>query len=259
MADLLSAKLALEDDLAPRLYRLIGRYVRARVQVRYLSPLAVQQAQAAFAELLQRHYARVVMVVTGRGWPRSPDIKEAALSWWHYERLVERSRKSAEMLIRSIERVVLETEAPQRKSLDFAEYKAGLAGELWRKAKAVIAKIKGKLKGIVAAETNGVAEESRYEQAKQRAGNRKLSKRWSTMLDDRVRPTHQAAEGQVRPANTPFSVGASLMMVPGDITFGAPIGERINCRCSAVYFAENADGTLEDLSATERGYSYYRG
>lgn len=153
MADLLSAKLALEDDLAPRLYRLIGRYVRARVQVRYLSPLAVQQAQAAFAELLQRHYARVVMVVTGRGWPRSPDIKEAALSWWHYERLVERSRKSAEMLIRSIERVVLETEAPQRKSLDFAEYKAGLAGELWRKAKAVMAKIKGKLKGIVAAET----------------------------------------------------------------------------------------------------------
>lgn len=255
---LLSAKLALEDDLAPRLYRLIGRYVRARVQVRYLSPLAVQQAHTAFAELLQRHYARVVMVVTGRGWPRSPDLKEAALSWWHYERLVDRSRKSAEMLVNSIERVVLETEAgPQAKSM--MEHKAGLAGELWRKAKAVMAKIKGKLKGIVAAETNGVAEESRYEQAKQRAGNRKLSKRWSTMLDDRVRPTHQAAEGQVRPANTPFSVGASLMMVPGDITFGAPLGERINCRCSAVYFAENADGTLEDLSATERGYSYYRG
>jgi len=52
---------------------------------------------------------------------------------------------------------------------------------------------------------------------------------WTTMLDDRVRPTHAAAHGQARPAGEKFQVGKARLRWPRDIE--GPPEEVINCRC----------------------------
>lgn len=54
-------------------------------------------------------------------------------------------------------------------------------------------------------------------------------KTWKSTLDDRVRDTHRAANGQVRFANEPFLIGAALLQYPCDPA--APPEETINCRC----------------------------
>lgn len=57
-------------------------------------------------------------------------------------------------------------------------------------------------------------------------------KRWVTAGDERVRPSHAAANGEVRKINEQFLVGGYLMAVPGDPA--APWSETVNCRCSIV-------------------------
>ena len=73
--------------------------------------------------------------------------------------------------------------------------------------------------------------------------------RWLATEDDRTRPTHVEADGQVRPFGVPFEVGGSLMLAPGDPTLGAPAEEIINCRC--VELLEEAD---QPTDMTNRGY-----
>lgn len=76
--------------------------------------------------------------------------------------------------------------------------------------------------------------------ARRRAPN---AKRWVSMRDDRVRPTHVVADGQMVPANVPFRVprpqilsGAvtgevELAMRPRDPALSA--ANAANCRCAA--------------------------
>lgn len=56
-----------------------------------------------------------------------------------------------------------------------------------------------------------------------------VARKWITMHDERVRPSHGAAHGQVREGGKPFQVGRALLMHPGDPT--APVEETANCRC----------------------------
>lgn len=56
-----------------------------------------------------------------------------------------------------------------------------------------------------------------------------LNKRWKSHLDDRTRPDHRKADGQVVGLYQPFVVGDSLMQRPGDPT--APAYQNVNCRC----------------------------
>lgn len=57
-------------------------------------------------------------------------------------------------------------------------------------------------------------------------------RRWIAALDERTRPTHIAAHGQIQPIDKPFDVGGSLLMFPGDPN--GPPGEVVNCRCTIV-------------------------
>lgn len=56
---------------------------------------------------------------------------------------------------------------------------------------------------------------------------------WLAHHDDRTRLHHRLADGQPKPLNAPYVVGASPMMFPGDTS--APIGEWINCRCNQAF------------------------
>lgn len=85
-----------------------------------------------------------------------------------------------------------------------------------------------------------------------------VARRWVATDDPRTRPTHAAAEGQVVDMRSPFTVGAALLMFPGDPS--GPIEEIVNCRCSLMFrLPENTpdrvdadlDADLADLSELE--------
>jgi SPP1 gp7 family putative phage head morphogenesis protein len=59
-------------------------------------------------------------------------------------------------------------------------------------------------------------------------------KRWLTAGDDRVRPDHAEANGQIVPRDEPFQIAGYPMDFPGDDSQGAPLNEIINCRCVSV-------------------------
>jgi HK97 family phage portal protein len=64
-------------------------------------------------------------------------------------------------------------------------------------------------------------------------------KQWLTSADERVRPTHAAADGQIRNIDEPFNVGNDELMFPGDKN-GSP-EEIINCRCTIILMPEEGD------------------
>lgn len=57
-------------------------------------------------------------------------------------------------------------------------------------------------------------------------------KEWLATGDQRTRPSHRAADGQIVPVDEPFIVGGHEMMMPGDPA--APVDELANCRCCLV-------------------------
>jgi HK97 family phage portal protein len=70
-----------------------------------------------------------------------------------------------------------------------------------------------------------------YEAAKQ--SNVVAKKQWLTAADDRVRETHENAEGQKRDLDDSYTVGSSSLQYPGDP--GAAGEETINCRCTSIF------------------------
>jgi hypothetical protein len=59
-----------------------------------------------------------------------------------------------------------------------------------------------------------------------------LRKEWSAVLDKRTRPSHAAADGQIRKADEPFNVGYYPALYPHDPRL--PASESVNCRCISV-------------------------
>lgn len=60
-------------------------------------------------------------------------------------------------------------------------------------------------------------------------------KRWQTVGDSNVRPSHSAANGQVKQSDEPFDVGGFPMQYPSDMSMGAPLSEVMGCRCVTSY------------------------
>ena len=77
--------------------------------------------------------------------------------------------------------------------------------------------------------TNSLCECNSFERLKQQGYKYKV---WNTILDGRERLTHFIANGQRVAVDQPFMVGGYQMMFPRDQTYGAPLREVINCRCT---------------------------
>ena len=63
------------------------------------------------------------------------------------------------------------------------------------------------------------------------------SKGWLATQDGRVRPTHDAANGQEVDINDSFTVGSAQLKHPGDPN--GPVGEIVNCRCTMIPILED--------------------
>ena len=94
---------------------------------------------------------------------------------------------------------------------------------------------------IARTETHGAANYGSNEAAKQTG--LPLTREWLAAQDERTRPTHAAASGQIVGMNDTFRVGDSDLMFPGDPEGAAE--EVINCRCTLAYIVD--DEALEAM------------
>ena len=70
--------------------------------------------------------------------------------------------------------------------------------------------------------------------------------KWVATADERTRPTHAQADGQVVELGQPFHVGNALLDAPGVGHAGmAPAEEVINCRCTSVPVFERRGSRIE--------------
>lgn len=74
-----------------------------------------------------------------------------------------------------------------------------------------------------------------YVEYRDAATSGRTKKKWLTENDDKVRLTHELAEGQTVDIDGLFLVGDSLMRFPMDTMYDPDPREIINCRCSCVY------------------------
>jgi SPP1 gp7 family putative phage head morphogenesis protein len=65
------------------------------------------------------------------------------------------------------------------------------------------------------------------------------TKRWLASRDEKVRDTHNIADGQEVAVSDPFDVGGFLLNHPGDPS--GPAGEIINCRCTMRGLTEDSE------------------
>ena len=61
------------------------------------------------------------------------------------------------------------------------------------------------------------------------------TKQWVADLDERTRPAHVLANGQVVPYSGLFLVKGQYLRFPGDTSFGATMDNVANCRCEVIY------------------------
>ena len=80
----------------------------------------------------------------------------------------------------------------------------------------------------IARTESGIAGNSGFFDGMKQAGVEE--KRWIASRDEKVRHTHEVADGQEVSINDPFDVGGSLLDHPGDPN--GPAEEIINCRCA---------------------------
>ena len=101
----------------------------------------------------------------------------------------------------------------------------------------------GRIGNIAESETQDAGENAKLDDAKLTAAatvgiavaNRLLRKQWWTRLDNKVRPAHVGAQGQVQIIGDPFIVGGQRLQRPRDTSLGATIDNVARCRCNIIY------------------------
>ena len=79
-----------------------------------------------------------------------------------------------------------------------------------------------------------------------------IVKQWDAALDQRTRPAHAEADGQIREVDEPFDVGGEKLMKPGD----GSAANAINCRCCILQRAKWAL-TEEELQTLKDRANFY--
>lgn len=92
---------------------------------------------------------------------------------------------------------------------------------------------------IARTETHTAFERGSFEQA---LGLKRLGldivSEWAAVEDQRTRPAHAEADGQIVSIGRPFTVGGEPMRFPGDPRASAR--NVVNCRCSALYYVRGS-------------------
>jgi hypothetical protein len=267
------AKLTLEADLIRPLYVTCRQHIDAWIgKGGAHSGIDRSVSQLRLEHVLLRHYARVVMVMTGRKPSRSPRLEEAALSLRHLESLRKRAHAQAHLILRSIDRDL--TSIPKRvendsgdgtnhfaKSADVdLELKeqptAGYVLRLKEGVRNAVARLRGRIGAIANVNTNGPAEEARHEYVLQNNANARIFQTWQCMLDARVRHPprsrfdHLAPHGQTVGVQEAFEISGEMLRYPGDTSMGASLGNIVNCRCTVQYRARADNGEERELFTT---------
>jgi hypothetical protein len=270
------SKLALEDELAEPLSRVLGGYMTTWSEGGGVMPFDQRLGfTATLRHLLERHYARVVATTLGDDASEAPSIDAVALSMQHAERLRARAHRRSLLMVDAIERdlgrslaLITQSQAARAgtavmaatgagtKGIDAFETKAekqtgktsiGIGSRFQAAAMRAYYRTRAKLRALVNLETEETAEESMFEWVKRRHGNAAVVKVWVTQGDERVRPSHEDAgdryggDGAI-PVDQPFELAHGRLMFPGDSRLGAPLRETINCRCHLEYFARTPEG-----------------
>jgi uncharacterized protein with gpF-like domain len=97
----------------------------------------------------------------------------------------------------------------------------------------IISRQRGAL--IARTETHGAANYGADGAA--RATGLKLRKEWIAAEDERTRPDHNEANGQIVDMDQAFDVGGEALMYPGDPAGSA--GNIINCRCGVSHVVDD--------------------
>lgn len=248
MKEVLEAKILLERELARPLYRAGATYIRAWERTAgNMSAWERLGHMSAVSDVLKRHYARVVLVMTGRSPSKDSTLSDAALSMQHIEFMVSLAQEHAGLFLRSLDNALSEgmSEAAPEVLVDDhtgslfgikrIETKAGKIDKIKLAVSRALNTLKKKLGLAANANTNPVAEDARRRVAEAEAqlNAGQMIKRWVSLMDGRERATHHAGhndyENNPIPVDQPFSIGGFELMAPGDQSRGAPLREIINC------------------------------
>lgn len=98
----------------------------------------------------------------------------------------------------------------------------------------------GRIDTIAMTETQTPAEEIKLIEAVtvgaalRRTTGQTILKTWNTVLDEKTRASHVAADRQEVNINTPYTVQGERLPVPGSTLLGASLSNIINCRCTSI-------------------------
>lgn len=248
LARQLARKIRLENQFKPELRRFF-KQVSSDATAMWLSSRRIPNLNSFSLELvsmLRAHYRRVNKAF-------GKEMRAEAKSMFLYietkqlenidaeivKYINEHSEKQSEFILQTTERelnniAATVVAASILENLDLSN--AELAKEIERQFNV---RAEGRIDTIAMTETQTPAEEIKYLEALGVAATiatqgQTVVKTWNTVLDEKTRPAHVAADRQEKKVNEPYIVKGERMPVPGSTILGASLGNTINCRCASI-------------------------